>query len=448
MKQSIEKKIAELVKQKGGRAFYVGGYVRDKLLGIENKDIDIEIHGIEPLVLLDILKKVGKPLKFGNSFGIYSLRDYHLDIALPRKEKAIGKGHKDFEITVDPYIGYKKAAKRRDFTINAIMEDVLTGEIIDYFNGVEDLKKKIIRHIDDKTFIEDPLRVLRACQFASRFRFKIAKETINLCKSIDLKTLSKERIEEELKKALIKGDKPSLFFAYLRKMHQLDYWFKEIKSLIGIKQDPLFHPEGDVYIHTMKVLDKASNYRNEVDKPYYFMLSALCHDFGKTVTTQMINGHIHAYNHEIEGLPIVKEFLCRISNNKELRRYVLNMVEMHMRPNKCMHDKSAIKKTNKMFDEAVAKKDLIYLAMADACFIIEGKQFKQDYEFLFDRLKTYEEYMARPYVSGDDLLKADLKANKSFKDILEYAHKLRLAGINKDDALKQVLVYVRKEGNK
>ena len=204
MKQQVEKQIAELVKQKGGRAFYVGGYVRDKLLGIENKDIDIEVHGIEPDVLLDILKKVGKPLKFGKSFGIYSLRDYHLDIALPRKEKAIGKGHRDFKITVDPYIGYKKAAKRRDFTINAIMEDVLTGEIIDYFNGTQDLKKKVIRHIDDKTFVEDPLRVLRACQFASRFKFKIAKETIALCKNIDTTTLSKERVEEELKKALLK----------------------------------------------------------------------------------------------------------------------------------------------------------------------------------------------------------------------------------------------------
>ena len=447
MKQQVEKQIAELVKQKGGRAFYVGGYVRDKLLGIENKDIDIAVHGIEPNVLLNILKKVGKPLKYGKSFGIYSLRDYHLDIALPRKEKAIGKGHKDFEITIDPYIGYKKAAKRRDFTINAIMEDVLSGEIIDYFNGVEDLKKKTIRHIDDKTFIEDPLRVLRACQFASRFKFKIAKETIELCKNIDLKTLSKERIEEELKKALIKGAKPSLFFDYLKRMKQLDYWFKEVKELIGLKQDPLYHPEGDVYIHTMKVLDKAANYRDEVDKPYYFMLSALCHDFGKIVTTNEINGHIHAYYHEIEGVEIVKEFLNRISNNKDLRRYVLNMVSMHMRPNKCMHDHSAIKKTNKMFDEAIAKKDLIYLAMADACLIIEGKEFKGDYKFLFDRLRIYEEYMARPYVSGDDLLKAGLKADESFKDVLEYAHKLRLAGIEKEEALKQVLAYAKK-GNK
>ena len=176
MKKVVEKKIAELVKEKGGRTFYVGGYVRDKLLGINNLDVDIEIHGISESVLLEVLNKVGTPLKYGKSFGIYYLEGQHIDIALPRKEKAIGKGHRDFEITIDPFIGYKKAALRRDFTINALMEDVLTGEIVDNFDGLNDLKKQIIRHVDDKSFVEDPLRVLRACQFACRFDFKIANE--------------------------------------------------------------------------------------------------------------------------------------------------------------------------------------------------------------------------------------------------------------------------------
>ena len=444
MKKVVEKKIAELVKEKGGRTFYVGGYVRDKLLGISNLDVDIEIHGISESVLLEVLNKVGTPLKYGKSFGIYSLEGQHIDIALPRKEKAIGKGHRDFEITIDPFIGYKKAALRRDFTINALMEDVLTGEIVDNFDGLNDLKKQIIRHVNDKSFVEDPLRVLRACQFACRFDFKIANETINLCKNIDIKNLSKERIEEEIKKALIKGKKPSLFFEYLKKMNQLNYWFKEIKECINIKQDPIYHKEGDVYTHTMLVIDNASKYRNEVSNAYYFMLSALTHDLGKIATTEIVDGRIHSYNHEEKGVEIAKAFLNRFTNNKHLQRYVLNMVKLHMKPNMMMANKSHIKNTNKMFDEAIAKKDLIYLAMTDNCLIENRDNIKNDYEFLFKRLDIYEEYMKRPYVSGDDLIKAGLEADESFSDVLAFAHKLRLAGLDLNDALKQCLAYARK----
>ena len=239
MKDAIEKRIAELVKKAGGRTFYVGGYVRDRLLGIENKDVDIEVHGIEPDKLYEILKKLGTPLEYGNSFGVYSLKGYDIDIAMPRKERAIGKGHRDFKISVDPFIGYEEAARRRDFTINSIMEDVLNGELVDSFSGIEDLKKGVIRHIDDRTFVEDPLRVLRAAQFACRFGFEIAAETTGLCAGIDITTLSRERVEEELKKALVRGKRPSLFFTELEKMGQLDHWFREVKELMSVKQDPL-----------------------------------------------------------------------------------------------------------------------------------------------------------------------------------------------------------------
>lgn len=229
--------IAEKVCNRGGRAFYVGGFVRDKLLGIDNKDVDIEVHGIAPEELLDLLKEVGEPLSYGSSFGIYSLKGYDIDIAMPRREHATGSGHRDFEVFVDPFIGTTEAARRRDFTINALMEDVLTGEIIDPFGGKDDLQNKVIRHIDDKTFVEDPLRVLRGAQFAARFGFDIAPETVKLCKGIDISTLTRERIEEELKKGLLKGIKPSVFFEALRDMNQLDIWFPELKALVGLEQD-------------------------------------------------------------------------------------------------------------------------------------------------------------------------------------------------------------------
>ena len=436
----IEKQIAQLVKEKGGRTFYVGGYVRDKLLNIENKDVDIEIHGINEEQLIDILKQVGEPISYGKSFGIYSLKGYDIDIALPRSEKAIGKGHKDFKIDLDPFIGYKQAARRRDITINALMQDVLTDEILDYYNGLSDLKNKIIRQVDSSTFIEDPLRVLRVAQFASRFEFEVAQETIELCKTIDLTYLTKERVEEELRKCLLKGKKPSIFFDTLNKMDQLDYWFKEIKELINIKQDPIYHPEGNVYIHTMQVIDRAVKYRDKC-KAYEFMLLCLTHDFGKIICSENINGRIHAYEHETKGLPIIEEFIRRITNRKEVITYLKNMVPLHMLPNKCASDNSRIKKTNKMFYNAIEPKDLIYFSYCD-----RGNEDNSIY--LNQRYEEYKLMMQKPYVTGNDLIEAGIKQDKNFHELLEYATKLRLAKVDKEDALKQVLAYYNKEFKK
>ena len=436
----IEKQIAQLVKEKGGRTFYVGGYVRDKLLNIENKDVDIEIHGINKEQLQDILKQVGDPISYGKSFGVYSLKGYDIDIALPRSEKAIGKGHKDFKIDVDPFIGYKQAARRRDITINALMQDVLTDEILDYYNGLDDLKNKIIRQVDSSTFIEDPLRVLRVAQFASRFEFEVAQETIELCKTIDLSFLSKERVEEELRKCLLKGKKPSIFFDTLNKMNQLDYWFKEIKDLISIKQDPIYHPEGDVYIHTMQVIDRAVKYRNKC-KSYEFMLLCLTHDFGKIICSENINGRIHAYEHEVKGIPIIDNFIKRITNRKEVITYLKNMVPLHMLPNKCASDNSRIKKTNKMFYCAIEPTDLIYFSYCD-------KGDEDNSLYLNQRYEEYKSMIIKPYVTGNDLIKAGIKQDKNFHELIEYATKLRLAEVNKDDALKQVLAYYNKEFKK
>jgi len=442
--EQIELKIAELVKAAGGRVFYVGGFVRDKILGIENKDIDIEVHGISPEKLLDILSSLGHARMFGESFGVYSLDGYDIDIAMPRKEHATGRGHRDFEVSVDPFIGVINAARRRDFTVNALMEDVLTGEIIDSFGGISDLNNKILRHVDNESFSEDPLRVLRGAQFASRFQFAIHPSTLALCKSIDISTLSKERIEGELKKALLKGTKPSIFFNSLKEMGQLHTWFPELEKLIGLKQDKIYHPEGDVWTHTMEVIDRGAGYRDKVSNPYAFMLLCLTHDLGKIITTETIGERIHAYEHETKGLPIIEEFLHRITNEKEVISYVKNMVPLHMKPNMVAYSKSAVKTTNKMFDDAVSAKDLIYFSMSDKPVMSGADPFTGDSAFLFERLKKYEDTMAKPFVNGQDLINAGLTPSEYFSEALSYAHKLRLAGIDKDNALKQTLSYARK----
>ena len=439
----MAQRLALLVRRHGGRAYYVGGFVRDALLGETGKDIDIEVHGVTPDCLKEILDSLGQRITIGESFGVFNLKGYGLDIAMPRKEKMRGQGHRDFDIFVDPFIGTESAARRRDFTFNALMQDVLTGEIIDHFGGEADLKAGILRHVCSDSFPEDPLRVLRCAQFAARFGCRVASETIALCSKMELQHLPKERIEGELKKALLKAERPSVFFEVLREMNQLDYWFPELKALIGVKQNPVYHAEGDVWTHTMMVLDEAAKLRDRAQNPYWFMLSALVHDFGKAVSTEAVDGTIHAYQHEIEGLPLAEAFLHRITAESKLISYVLNMTELHMKPNTMARVGSAVKNTNKLFDRATDPEGLIALALADDRGRILETPAADTEAFLCERLEIFKELMARPCVLGRDLIDAGIQPGKDFTEILEYAHKLRLAGIPKESALKQVLAFAR-----
>ena len=440
-------KLATLVSQHGGTAYYVGGYVRDKLRHKDNKDIDIEVHGIYPYQLESILDSLGERISIGESFGIYNLKGYSIDIAMPRKEDNRGDGHKDFDICVDPFIGTYKAALRRDFTFNALLEDILTGEIIDHFGGIEDLQSGFIRHINDSTFAEDPLRVLRAAQFAARFNYTVAPETIELCRQMDLSYLSKERVIGELEKALLKSDKPSVFFETLRQMKQLSIWFPELEQTIGIKQNPKHHAEGDVWTHTMMVCDVAVRYRDRVKNPLGFMFSTITHDFGKALCTEIVNGELHAYNHETIGLPLVESFMTRLTSEKALIEYVMNLSEYHMKPNILAADNSSIKATNKLFDQSVDPEALVYLAVSDGLGKITPNEYISHDDFFMERLAIFKEYMSRPYIMGRDLIAAGISPSERFSEYLEYAHKLRLAGVEKDSALRQTLALARKKGD-
>lgn len=437
--------LAERVAARGGTAYFVGGFVRDRLRGKESKDIDIEVHGIEPKTLEALLDTLGERLSIGESFGIYSLKHCGVDIAMPRKEKLVGKGHRDFDVFVDPFIGTKKAALRRDFTVNALMQNVLTGEIVDHFGGVEDLKNGVLRHVNDETFAEDPLRVLRAAQFAARFEYALAPETVAICRTIPLDALSKERVAGELYKALLKADRPSIFFSVLRECGALGFWFPEAESLIGVPQDPRFHAEGDVWNHTLLVLDEAAKLRGQAHFPKGLMLSALTHDLGKPLCTEIVDGKIHSYGHEVRGLVPARALLERLTNEKKLISYVLNMTRLHMRPNILADAGSAVKRTNALFDEAEGPEDLILLSAADSRgSLSEGP--KPDYtDLLFDRLRIYRETAAMPGVTGQDLRDAGLKPDRNFSELLKYAHKLQLSGLDKETALKQTLARAKEK---
>ena len=465
----MAREIALAVADAGGRTFFVGGMVRDRICGRETKDIDIEIHGITPQKLREILETLGNVTSMGLSFGILGLQHYDIDIAMPRCEHATGRGHKDFEVYVDPFLGLEKAAKRRDFTMNALMEDVLTGEILDFFGGQEDMRRGVLRHVNDMTFQEDPLRVLRGAQFAARFGYEIADETVALAKSMDLTALPKERIFGEMVKAFEKAERPSIFFEQLWRMDQLHDWFPEVEALRGVPQDPIHHPEGDVWVHTMMVLDEAAKLRDKTKDPVAFMSAALVHDFGKVAATKAepsvpgtlspelsspgtsVPGtentpvRIHSYQHEIAGLIPAKAFIQRLSLEKDLLKYCLNMTLMHMRPLTCFQGRASQKSTAHMFDESICPDELVLLAKADWLGRKDPPGFEEAEQFLKDRLASYYEIMDRPYVRGRDLVEAGAEPGPEFGDALDYAHKMRLAGVGKEDALKQTLAYLRKK---
>lgn len=365
--------LASKVKEKGGRAFYVGGYVRDLLLNIPNKDIDIEVHGIAEKDLVAILNEIGEVDYYGRSFGIYALRHEDIEVALPRSEKVLGTGHRDFEISVDPDMGYKNAALRRDFTINALMMDVLSHEILDYFNGTDDLNKGIIRHVNDVSFVEDPLRVYRAAQFASRFGFKIDERTVELCKGIDTFVLSRERIEEELKKALLKAERAEIFFECLKEMNQKDVWFKGVNNL--------------------NCLMKYESNRINADNKYYFMVLLLALD---------------------NGLDFIEAF----SNNRELKAYVKRYYELYeLINNRTLFTERYLKDS---FD------DFVYILSADE------KVKVNSYLENIDKIKLN-------LVSGDELLRRNIKPGENFGRALRDINRLIIEGMDKEKAIGVIL---------
>lgn len=436
--------IAEAAEAIGGRAYFVGGCVRDALMGRETKDIDVEIHGVGEETLIELLSRFGAVTGYGKSFGIYGVAGYGIDIALPRSEKRSGPGHRDFDVSVSGDMGTRSAAMRRDFTVNALMRDVLTGGIIDHFGGLDDLKSSVLRHVNDGTFADDPLRVLRAARFSAQLGFTVAEETKRICSEMDITGLSRERVFGETKLALTTSAAPSAFFGFLRSVNKLSFWFSELEALVSVAQDPAYHPEGDAYTHTMLVLDAAAKYRNKAKNALGFMLTALTHDFGKAVATGTVNGAIHAYGHEKAGIPLADRFLHRLTDEKELIRYVLNGVSLHMRPNICAKSGASVKSTNRLFDESVDPYALVMLAGCDgAGKLSEDNDAAQ--RFLLERLKIYEDTVAKPSVTGDDLIRAGIKPGAAFSDALAHSRKLHLSGVPKERALHETLIYMKKK---
>jgi tRNA nucleotidyltransferase (CCA-adding enzyme) len=331
----LARQIAEAVRGAGGRALVVGGWVRDRLLGRDSKDVDIEVFGVPAGALRALLESLGRVELVGESFQVYKLGD--IDVSLPRRESKTGRGHKGFDIAGDPSMSIGDAARRRDFTINAISWDPLTGEYLDPFNGREDLSRRILRVVDPATFPDDSLRVLRAIQFAARFDLTLEEETRAICARMPLDDLPAERIWGEFDK-LLTSAKPSVGFALAQDLGVVGRLFPELHALVDCPQEPEWHPEGDVWVHTLQVIDQARTRVDDLDRPQRIaiMLGAVCHDFGKPATTAFVDGRIRSIDHEAQGVPPATSFLDRLNvhtiDGFDVRKQVLGMVAYHLNP--------------------------------------------------------------------------------------------------------------------
>ncbi len=330
--EAVEK-VARLVKEAGGRAYVVGGAVRDALTGTQCHDLDVEVFGLSPEKLAAALEKEFKLNLVGSSFGVMKLSGVDVDVAIPRRENKTGSGHRGFLMEFDPSLTLSEAAARRDFTVNAIMYDLDDRRIVDPHNGQRDLRDGILRPVSSH-FSEDPLRVLRAMQFLARLKFTPAPELVEVCRRMTPENLPVERIGEEWKKLLLKGLEPSRGLDFLRTCGWIDF-YPELKYLIGCQQYPKWHPEGDVWQHTLLCLDAAAKMRDTADgrDDLIFMLSVLCHDFGKPSTTVFEpDGRITSKGHEESGAEPAERFLARLFRDASIAPDVLPIVENHLKP--------------------------------------------------------------------------------------------------------------------
>jgi tRNA nucleotidyltransferase (CCA-adding enzyme) len=333
---ALARAIAQSVRGAGGRALIVGGWVRDRLRGQPSKDIDLEVFGVAQDRLEALLAPFGTVEAVGQSFPVYKVAA--LDVSLPRRESKSGRGHKGFTVTGDPSMSIEEAARRRDFTVNAIAWDPLTDRYEDPFGGVADLERRLLKAVDLTTFGDDSLRVLRAIQFAARFEFALDADTASLCRTISLDDLPAERIWGEIEKLLLTAERPAIGFALALELGAIDRILPELRPLVGCVQEPEWHPEGDVWTHTLLVIDKARQLNADLDRARLvtIMLGAVCHDLGKPATTACIDGRIRSLNHEEAGVAPTHRLLDRLKLHSldgfDVRTQVVGLVAHHLKP--------------------------------------------------------------------------------------------------------------------
>jgi tRNA nucleotidyltransferase (CCA-adding enzyme) len=432
-------KIALATRSAGGRALVVGGWIRDRLRGHSSKDADVEIFGIAQERLPSLLAPFGRVEPVGQSFPVYKVVSAddgsQIDVALPRRESKRGRGHKGFEVQGDPNMSIQEAARRRDFRINAIAWDPLTGEFEDPFDGRGDLDRRLLRAVDLTTFGDDSLRVLRAVQFAARFEFALDADTVALCRTIPLDDLPAERVWGEIEKLLLIAHRPSIGLALALDLGVIDRLLPELKPMVGCPQEPEWHPEGDVWVHTLMVVDQARHRNGDLDRPRLatVMLGAVCHDLGKPATTAFVDGRIRSLDHEQAGVEPTLHVLDRLNvhtvDGFDVRNQVVGLVAHHLKPG--MYHKAA-NVGDGAFRRLALKVDLELLArLARADCLGRTGNFDcsaMDWFVARARALGVEHRAPEPLVRGRDLLALGMSPGPKVGDVLKQIYERQLDG--------------------
>jgi tRNA nucleotidyltransferase (CCA-adding enzyme) len=429
--------IARAVRDAGGRALIVGGWVRDRIMNRPDTvepNIDLEVFHIAPDRLRELLEGFGRVEAVGESFQVYKLGA--IDISLPRRDSKAGRGHRGFVVVGDPEMSIAEAARRRDFTVNAISWDPLSAEYFDPFDGRGDIERRLLRMVDAQTFADDSLRVLRAIQFVARLGFTLDEATRDACRNIALDDLPSERIWGEFEKLLV-ADTPSMGFALAMDLGVVAKLFPELQALAGCQQEPEWHPEGDVWVHTLQVIDRARARIDDLGRPQKIavMLGAVCHDFGKPATTAFIDGRIRSMDHEEQGVAPASAFLERLNVNAidgyDVRRQVLGITAQHLKPGSWFKVRGEV--GDGAFRRLAHKVDLELLARvakADCEGRRPGRFDCSAMDWFLERARSLgvEHRPPAPILLGRHLLELGLKPGPRVGEILKAVYEKQMDG--------------------
>jgi len=465
------RKLAETLQSiNAARLLLVGGAVRDALLGQSASDVDVEVYGVPAEQLRDILEQTfpGNVHAAGVAFGIFRVtlpQDNVLDVALPRRDSKVAPGHRGFSVQGDPAMTPEEAVHRRDFTVNALLADPTTGEIFDYVGGVDDLKAKTLRAVDADHFAEDPLRAYRAIQLAARFELTLEATTEQVIRRMvergDLDQLAPERTTDEFKKLFLKAEKPSIGFRLSKELGIVSRYWPELDTLEATDQEYEWHPEGNVWIHTLMVIDQAAKIIRQPERNFdtsdklCAILGALCHDLGKPATTKIEDGRIRSRGHESAGVAAARSFMRRFTFGEAAERATEAVAGEHLKPVMLFHQREAGQMNEAQYLNAVRKlvkriyptswqillaaseADIRGRAFADADTkpYLPGEAFKKAITEL-----GLEHEPPTPLLQGRDLLELGIEPGPRMGELIAYAENLRDEGTirTKDEALEAV----------
>ncbi len=439
----LVRNVSAALKTAGARPLLVGGCVRDQILGIPAKDFDLEIYGLDESRLIDALSAFGEVNLVGRSFGVYvlSVGGESIDIAMPRREKKIGEGHRGFEVISDPHMGLSEASRRRDFTINALAMDPVTGEIYDPHGGLADIERRVLRATDPKAFVEDPLRVLRGAQFSARLGLVVDPETMAGMNQVrgELASLPADRVGKEWEKILLKGQYPSRGMEVMKWAGVLSVLHPELDRLSETPQDPEHHPEGDVWTHTKMVVDRARELSVDLlpEQREAIMYAALFHDISKPeVTRTDESGRVVSPGHESLGadrFPDIARNQLRLPNRVIDR--VVPLIREHMTPHLIYRDRdrvgdAAVRRLARRLQPATVE-ELARLAEADKTGRGPlGPQTSPASQWLVDRARQLNVSAAPegPLIQGRDLIRLGVRPGPEIGRLLARLQEMQTQG--------------------